>query len=238
MSARLGTGCRLLRNDDAAEGQSDFYSYRYLASEGFLPGYSFPRLPLATYIPGSRAVAGRDQRGDYLQRPRFLAISEFGPRALVYHEGARDEVDRIQLPRDGDDATTVATETARRCEACGYHHAEGAGTDNCELCGRALGAKSFNLMRLQTVHTRRRERISSDEENRRGGGFEIEVSYRFNSRGDRPSRTVAAVTDDSGAPVLDLVYGDAATIRMANIGRRRRKEPSVHGFFLDAVTGR
>ena len=32
--------------------QSDFYSYRYLASEGFLPGYNFPRLPLSAYIPG------------------------------------------------------------------------------------------------------------------------------------------------------------------------------------------
>jgi len=24
---------------------SDFYTYRYLATEGFLPGYNFPRLP-------------------------------------------------------------------------------------------------------------------------------------------------------------------------------------------------
>jgi hypothetical protein len=42
----------LLNESDAA--QSDFYPYRYLASEGFLPGYSFPRLPLAAYIPGVR----------------------------------------------------------------------------------------------------------------------------------------------------------------------------------------
>ena len=31
---------------------SDFYSYRYFASEGFLPGYNFPRLPLSAFIPG------------------------------------------------------------------------------------------------------------------------------------------------------------------------------------------
>ena len=31
--------------------QSDFYSYRYFASEGFLPGYNFPRLPLSAFIP-------------------------------------------------------------------------------------------------------------------------------------------------------------------------------------------
>ncbi len=56
--------------------QSDFYSYRYFASEGFLPGYNFPRLPLSAYIPGRR----NKQRDEYLSRPRFLAISEFGPR--------------------------------------------------------------------------------------------------------------------------------------------------------------
>ncbi|MEK8170890.1 hypothetical protein NKH77_19030 [Streptomyces sp. M19] len=38
---------------------SDFFPYRYFASEGFLPGYSFPRLPLAAYIraPAVPAVA-------------------------------------------------------------------------------------------------------------------------------------------------------------------------------------
>ena len=35
--------------------QADFYSYRYFASEGFLPGYSFPRLPLSAFIPGRNA---------------------------------------------------------------------------------------------------------------------------------------------------------------------------------------
>jgi len=31
--------------------QSDFYSYRYFASEGFLPGYNFPRLPVDVSHP-------------------------------------------------------------------------------------------------------------------------------------------------------------------------------------------
>ena len=29
-----------------AREESDFYPYRYLASEGFLPGYNFPALPV------------------------------------------------------------------------------------------------------------------------------------------------------------------------------------------------
>jgi hypothetical protein len=54
----------------------DFTTYRYLASQGFMPGYNFPRLPLLAFIPGSREQVNG---GTYLSRPRFVGISEFGP---------------------------------------------------------------------------------------------------------------------------------------------------------------
>jgi len=225
---------RLLANEDNAMPQSDFYSYRYLASEGFLPGYSFPRLPLAAYIPGGRPGRGSRTVG-YLQRPRFLAIREFGPGALIYHEGARYEVVRVQLPRDTDGAA-VETEDARRCAACGYHHPVEVGTDTCEQCGARLGAKTFGLLRLQSVHTRRRERISSDEEERRRSGFDLELSYRFARHGERSGRIDAVATAAEG-PVAELVYGDAATVRVANVGRRRRKDPNDLGYWLDPAAG-
>ena len=74
--------------------QSDFYSYRYFASEGFLPGYNFPRLPLSAYLPGRARRKGRDE---FLSRPRFLAISEFGPRSIIYHEGSRYLINQVIL---------------------------------------------------------------------------------------------------------------------------------------------
>lgn len=48
-----------------------FYTYRYLATEGFLPGYNFPRLPLMAYVPATMDGRGKQT---YLQRPRFLAL--------------------------------------------------------------------------------------------------------------------------------------------------------------------
>ena len=33
-----------------------------------------------------------------MQRPRFLAITEFGPRSIIYHEGARYLVNKVILP--------------------------------------------------------------------------------------------------------------------------------------------
>ena len=226
---------RLLRNEDAEQGATDFYSYRYFASEGFLPGYSFPRLPLAAFIPGQRG--SRSDSGDYIQRPRFLAISEFGPGALIYHEGARYEVNRVQLPTSQTAEGGVETQDARRCPSCGYHHDRQVGTDRCDNCDAALGAVTHGLLQLQTVFTRRRERISSDEEERRRAGFELETSYRFADHGVRAGRADAAVIGDDGSEIAALVYGDTATVRVTNVGRRRRKDPDNRGYLLDTVKG-
>jgi len=36
--------------------ESDFYPYRHLANEGFLPGYNFPRLPLRVLVSSHGSV--------------------------------------------------------------------------------------------------------------------------------------------------------------------------------------
>jgi hypothetical protein len=66
--------------------QTDFYSYRYFASEGFLPGYNFPRLPLSAFL--SRTAVRSEDSGRFISRARFLAVSEYGPRSIIYHEAA------------------------------------------------------------------------------------------------------------------------------------------------------
>ena len=127
------------RDERPRATQSDFYSYRYFASEGFLPGYNFPRLPLSAFIPGRRGRGGR--RDEFVQRPRFLAITEFGPRSIVYHEGARYLVNRVILPvprparsrRPAD----RAREAVRRAAATCTRSQQGGGPDLCERCGAA-----------------------------------------------------------------------------------------------------
>ena len=113
----------------------------------------------------------------------------------------------------------------------------GVGTDVCDSCGERLGLKTYGLLRLQTVFTRRRERISSDEEERRRSGFELEISYRFHDHGDRPGRIDAEASSD-GSSLAHLTYGDSAMMRVANVGRRRRKDAADRGFWLDLNEGR
>ncbi|MEV5526806.1 protein kinase domain-containing protein [Streptomyces prunicolor] len=229
------TQLNLLMNEsaDSKSVLSDFNPYRYLASEGFLPGYSFPRLPLAAYIP---TVGRRRGDGDYLQRPRFLAIREFGPGSLIYHEGARYQVTRIQLPPDS--SGELATSEARRCAQCGYHHDPEQLEDRCAMCHEPLGAATYGLLHLHTVYTTRRERISSDEEERRRAGFKLETSYRFQDHGTRSGRLNASIADGSGAPLADVAYGDSATVRITNIGRVRAKNDEPAGYWLDLADGR
>ena len=223
----------LLSNEDSDDFQTDFYSYRYFASEGFLPGYSFPRLPLAAYIPG---LAGR-REGDYIQRPRFIGIGEFGPGAVIYHEGARYQVVSVALPPAEPGQEGTVTTTARRCRACGYLHPEAVGIDVCQHCGEPLRDTTRALLRLTSVRTARRDRISSDEEERRRAGFELQTSYRFGHHGGKPGRIDATATGSDG-PLLSLAYGDSATVRVTNIGRRRRQHPGIHGYMIDVTTGR
>jgi ATP-dependent helicase YprA (DUF1998 family) len=227
----------------AAEGdhktQSDFYSYRYYASEGFLPGYSFPRLPLAAFIPGRR---GKKTEGEYIQRPRFLAISEFGPQSLIYHEGARYRISRVILPVSDHisaEGEPALTRNAKRCTVCGYVHelSAVAAPDLCERCGSMLDGTLVDLFRMENVATRRQDRIISDEEERQRAGYELITGLRFATRQGRVSAARAEVTDADGT-FARLTYGDTATIWRINLGWRRRKDKHKVGFVLDLHHGR
>ena len=224
---------------------SDFYPYRYLASEGFLPGYSFPRLPLSAY------VAGRGARGDLLQRPRFLAVSEFGPRSFIYHEGSQYLVNRVQLavgdldPASGA-GSSIIKHSIKRCEDCGYMHpiTNGGGPDMCESCSARLPPATRNMFFMGNVSTMRRNRITSDEEQRQRQGYDIVSGVQFSDRAGVRSQTTRTLrpagADASSGPAawtLRLTYGDAAQIWRINNGPRTRDEHRPPGFLVDPSTG-
>ena len=239
----------ILRATSDYRGQSDFYTYRYFASEGFLPGYSFPRLPLSAFIPGRR---GRYDQPEYLQRPRFLAISEFGPQTYIYHEGARYRINRVifsreietDTNREADDPALV-TQRVKRCDRCGYMHRIDSppGPDVCVYCSAELGATWTNLLRMRNVSTVRHDRITSDEEERRRLGYEVMSAVRFALRDGRPSVARADVLAGKAAPgeedipLLHLSYGDTATIWRVNLGWRSRRAREQRGFILDIERG-
>jgi len=224
-----------LLTDSENIAQSDFYSYRYFASEGFLPGYSFPRLPLSAYIPGRRIRGAKDE---FLSRPRFLAISEFGPRSIIYHEGSRYIINKVNLPvsAEGD---LVVLSRAKQCPVCGYFHpiTIGDGPDLCERCGAQLDAPLFSLFRLQNVSTYRRNRISSDEEERLRQGYELHTAIRYHeTQSGEPSARIARLMSGE-MHIATLTYASSATLWRINFGRRRRANRELKGFVLDMERG-
>ena len=210
---------------------NDFYLYRYLATEGFLPGYNFPRLPLMAYVPGNSD--GRSQR--YIQRPRFLAISEFGPQSLVYHEGRAFRVDRALLKEAGDQSDgRLTTQSRAVCKICGAGH-PGEYPEKCHVCGTKLDGAILvhNLYRIENVGTRPAERITSNDEDRRRQGFELQTTFSFE---DASFKNRQIVTDADGE-IVTLDFAQAARISRINKGLRRRKDKHKIGFLINPKSG-
>ncbi len=225
---------KLLLAAENSNQQSDFYSYRYFASEGFLPGYNFPRLPLSAWIPGRRRRTGRDE---YLQRPRFLAIAEFGPRGIVYHEGSRYVIHKAMLPVEGEESTI--TRSASQCDQCGYLHPidDEHNPDRCERCNALLPPGLDNLFAMRNVVAKRRDRIKSDEEERMRLGYDLRTGVRYAKRKGQIDQRSARLLSEDGSLLAELEYGHAATLWRINFGWRRRKSDAPAGFLLDEETG-
>ena len=210
-----------------AGGNSDFYTYRYLATEGFLPGYNFPRLPLYAYVP---AGVGSPT---FLQRARFLAIAEFGPRSLVYHEGRAYRVFKAKLPPEARDPDgRLVTRKLHVCSDCGAGHEDER--ERCHACGASMsGAEAIpDVLRIDNVETTPQERITANDEDRQRQGFEIQTVFAWPWRDGRPDVVCADVADDAGA-VCRIDYATGSLISRVNKGLRRRAVKSLFGFMID-----
>jgi len=229
---------------------SDFYTYRYLASQGFLPGYNFPRLPLMAWIParGGANSSGKDDNGSMVSRPRFLALSEFGPRSLIYHEGQMYRVVRAKLNVGSADHvsgnSTLGTVSARICSQCGYGHLgeeqESEPLANCcENCGALLIEHDWvnQLYRIETVETIAVERISINDEERQRQGFELQTTYRFLPGQDGVVQKHEAHVVLHDETFCAMTYSPAARIWRINRGWRRRKDKNQLGFYINPITG-
>ncbi|WP_088889844.1 DEAD/DEAH box helicase [Leptolyngbya ohadii] len=212
-----------------SQSEFEFYPYRYFASEGFLPGYNFPRLPVRAYIPAG-------DEGEFISRPRIVALREFAPGNIVYYEGNKFQIAKTRVPAGG-----IEREYRRvsLCLQCGYfHEGDHAQRDTCENCNaRITPDDRRNLPRLNrvlemgTMITRRRERITCDEEERLKYGYNLTTHFRYES-GRQETATVKA---KDGKTLMKLSYGDTAKVWRINRGPRRNYNET--GFKLDTKTG-
>lgn len=207
---------------------SDFYVYRYLATEGFLPGYNFPRLPLYAFIDA-------DKSSTVLQRPRFLAIAEFGPNSLVYHEGKAYRCNRAKLPAGSrNEDNTLVTRTVKCCQSCGAAH-ESETQERCVVCNDPLTdeGRLSKLYRIENVDAVPGARITANDEDRQRRGFDLRTIFEWDTQ---RQEDLLLKADES--PLAVLSYGPQTKLSRVNLGLRRRKEKAHTGFDIDTLTGR
>ena len=83
----------LLGNNSYENQESEFYPYRYLASEGFLPGYNFVKLPIRAFLQYEKD----SKPTDILSRPRAIGLREFSPFNIIYCNGSKFRIVRMNL---------------------------------------------------------------------------------------------------------------------------------------------
>lgn len=224
----------LLTNDGSSRGtqQSEFYIFRYLAAEGFLPGYNFTRMPIRTFV-GYR----HREEGDYISRPRFIALREFGPQNLIYHNGSKYRINRMKV--NIADSENIM-HYAKICKATGYIYlddeAKGINHDpitNKELKGTDAVEIKSNLVEQAECEAVPRERISSAEEERSSTGYKIEQYF---SIPQGIEQTKQSVIKRGEQPLLNLTYASAAQLVQMNVGWRNQQEQN--GYALGRISGK
>lgn len=219
----------LLRNDmyGSANELSEFYPYRYLASEGFLPGYNFTRLPLRVFLPTG------DSAGEFISRPRSIALREFGPLNIIYHNGRKYRVCQLVVQ----DAESSLAE-AKISTKAGYFLPESQkDLEICPFSGLSLGDNAnkehlHDLIEMAESRGEEIERITCEEEERISRGFEIRTYFSID--GGHTDRVRKAMVKSSENHLLNLRYIPAARLVHVNTKWRTQK---ADGFVMGMVSG-
>ncbi|MDD5508478.1 MAG: DEAD/DEAH box helicase [Bacteroidales bacterium] len=219
----------LNQSRDTFGSQSEFYIFRYLASEGFLPGYNFTRLPIRTFV-GERAT----QKGGFISRSRFIALKEFGPGNLIYHNGQKYRIKRLLMADAG-----IRQQKIKTSKETGYaflgldadHYTNDPITNN-ELTPSRSSTFS-NVIEMSETEAFPENRISCEEEERTSQGYEISSYFNY-PKGMESNRQ--AVIKAAGQPLLNLIFGPAT--QLIEVNERWRRAKDRDGFWIDDRNGR
>jgi len=216
-----------LQNKSSGTGRqlSEFYPFRYLAAEGFLPGYNFTRLPVRAYVP-------HGDEGAFISRPRFLALREFAPNNIIYHNSGKFKVNFMQVSE-----AESALQRMKISPSTGYALLKSEfDLDTCPFSKEQLHNIDLkyvytDLLPLSDTRSIRIERINCEEEERLALGYDISTFFTVEGGLNR-IRTV--LIRDQKDELLKIRYIPAATLIKVNERQRNSGRP---GFLVNVRTG-
>ncbi len=206
--------------------QSEFYPYRYLAAEGFLPGYNFTRLPVRSFMESE------DGGGEFISRARFIALNEFGPRNVIYHDGAKYRVDRMILTE-----AELKLENGKICPKTGYFlYDKQYGYEVDPIINETLQLdtnKHVHTTLIEMAETRAYElqRITCQEEERTKKGYDIQTYFAVDGGFENTTEGIVSVGDEK---LLHIHYMPTCRIFKLNLKWRASRE---YGFTINLNTG-
>ncbi|MBN2280819.1 MAG: DEAD/DEAH box helicase [Candidatus Marinimicrobia bacterium] len=221
----------LLRNDSNREfgNNSEFYVFRYLASEGFLPGYNFTRLPVRVFVGNKHKDSG-----DYISRSRFIALREFGPQNVIYHDGNKYQINRMMLME-----AEANTKNIKISKETGYAFldADADTANNDPITHSAFhGSDSVeirrNLLEISESEAKPQQRISCEEEERLSQGFDIDSYFNYP---DGINSTKQSIIKIGNTPLLNVIF--CPSTNLIQLNRKWKRSSDDNGFHVDNRSG-
>ncbi len=159
------------------EGKKDFYTYRYLGSQGFLPNYAFPRQAVTLSF---REIE------DELSRDPVIALREYAPGNFVYYRGNRYEVVEARPTTSGLSVVEGQENQADFqlllvCPTCrSAYIGEEANRAVCAVCQENLAGTHplRHALPMPDMVARHRQSITADAEERMRRGYKVEIYYK------------------------------------------------------------
>lgn len=206
-------------------GEKEYYTYRYLSNQGFLPNYGFP---------SSSTILSFNDSDNEIVRDKAIALSEFAPGNSVYYKGA---VYVITYARPKTEKHKPIREPLLICPKCSAAllGEKTVTSSACPICGSSLTGEhpNQNAMPFPDMFAVKRSRITCDEEERMRLGYRLSTHYQMGQNISRFNIT------GSNKLSVELAYEHNGTIITINKGTRKEEEDKQQkGFTLCTACNR
>jgi hypothetical protein len=222
---RIAAISQKMQNMREGGRDTDFYTYKYLASRGFLPNYGFGGASMFLSLSDSEYDIGRD---------RVIAISEFAPGNTVYYNGNKYSVLYAQPKTENQKPVRTAILVCPNCSTI-LKGDKAITSSACPKCQKSLVGlhPNPNGLEMPDMYAYRRTRITSDEEERLRRGYKLSTHYE---KGTILKSNQVVLQEKL---LMSMDYEHNANILQLNRGTKKNQEDGQDtGFTLCTICNR
>ncbi|MDY6845198.1 MAG: helicase-related protein, partial [Thermodesulfobacteriota bacterium] len=196
-------------------GEKNFSTYNYLRGQGFLPSYGFPV---------SYASLSLSDADDEISRDKIMALYEFAPGNTIYFKNQKYTITRARPRTEEHRPVMEAVLICPECDSI-FLGNNAKSISACPDCGESLENHHYiGAMEFPDMYASRKERITSDEEERVRLGYSISLHYEKCSE-------LKEYTVDSGISSFKITYEHNGNIIVINRGTNKiEKDGQEMGF--------